>query len=821
MTSSSEANVRETSVSRNWLRRANVAFLMISMFLLWAVSAAAQDQPAGEGVNVGNYNIQQTLEFGGRVTSQVGNPSVYDTFVNLQSGPRLYEHTFSMRSLDHQGVLFDNLNVSSFGYGGDPNSATRLRAYKNKWYDFSATFRRDQNYWDYNLLANPLNPLGSNPTLILTDSPHLFNTVRRMSDYRLTLGPQSRVRLRLGYSHNVSEGPSFSSIHEGTETMLFQSWDTTVNAYQIGLDFKLLPRTSFSYDQFLNYYKGDTSYQDQNFNYMANGIPVDLGIVFNTAASQPCATPVSNAATTPPTAFAACNAFLSYTRSGASRSSTPTEQLSFESNYFRKLNMAGRFIYSAADNDVFGFNESSNLNVSRTRQRALASMGIIGSRRVNTTADWAGTYSVTSKLRIVDEFRFNNFRSPGSYQFTLTSQFARAPLVGGNGSLLAAPAVFSAATCPSPYTAATCPQHASSSGADLSVGADYRFLGQDSKYNTFQIEYDFTQRFGGRLGYRYGHRNVSDFSATFYDEEVYYPGSGAALAQRGDCAVAAACTLMSDGSRVFSGALAANDTERDEEPINENSALISLWVRPTDTLRITFDSEFFYSDRAFTRIDPRHLQQYKLRANYRPRRWATLGLLMNIRENRNNDPQIGNLQHNRSYGFSTALEPNDRYSLDLGYEYNDILSNSNICFALGAGVPTSSVPCPIISGTSPSLGLSRYKNTTNFGYFNLQWKPVRRVTATAGYSIDSTTGQAPILDPSTGLQIVLNPNAPAGPLQYNYHRPALGLALGLTKGLTWRTGWSYYDYDEKALPDPTGPRSFHANLVDLTLRYAF
>ena len=44
------------------------------------------------------------------------------------------------------------------GYGGDPNNASRLRMGKNKWYDFDAIFRRDENVWDHSLLANPLIP---------------------------------------------------------------------------------------------------------------------------------------------------------------------------------------------------------------------------------------------------------------------------------------------------------------------------------------------------------------------------------------------------------------------------------------------------------------------------------------------------------------------------------------------------------------------------------------------------------------------------------------------------------------------------------------
>src|SRR5262249_43826567 len=157
----------------------------------------------------------------------------------------------------------------------------------------------------------------------------------------------SRVRVRLGYSRNVSEGPSYSTTHEGTETQIFQNWKTTANSYQFGVDFHLLPRTTFGYDQFLNIYKGDTSWVDQNFNFMlSNGVPVDLGVVFNTPSTQPCAVPISNAATTPPTANAACNTYLAYSRTGLPRISTPTEQFSFESNYIHNLNVSGRAIYS-------------------------------------------------------------------------------------------------------------------------------------------------------------------------------------------------------------------------------------------------------------------------------------------------------------------------------------------------------------------------------------------------------------------------------------------------------------------------------------------
>src|SRR5208283_1592613 len=110
--------------------------------------------------------------------------------------------------------------------------------------------------------ANPLNPANSVPTMFIGFSPHRVDLTRRMSDARLTLFPQSSVRVRLGYSRNNNEGPSLTTYHQGTEALLFQNFKVTTNAYQGGIDFKVLPRTNISYDQFLNYYKGDTSIGD-------------------------------------------------------------------------------------------------------------------------------------------------------------------------------------------------------------------------------------------------------------------------------------------------------------------------------------------------------------------------------------------------------------------------------------------------------------------------------------------------------------------------------------------------------------------------------
>src|SRR6202789_73723 len=206
------------------VRSIPLAIFVAALFLSPA-ARAQDDSGASKGINSGDYNIHTSIEAGYRASEINGNLNTYDTFENLGSGLRLFDYTLEMRSLDHNGFLFDNLSFSNFGYGGDPNDVTRLRIGKNKLYDFRLLFRRDKNFWDYNLLANPLNPASlnppgslttgcyvgpptaafpqgapascSSPAVAINNSPHSQDLVRRMQDYDLTLLPNSAVQFRL------------------------------------------------------------------------------------------------------------------------------------------------------------------------------------------------------------------------------------------------------------------------------------------------------------------------------------------------------------------------------------------------------------------------------------------------------------------------------------------------------------------------------------------------------------------------------------------------------------------------------------------------
>jgi hypothetical protein len=806
---------------------------LLAALLLSPVSRGQVASSDAKGVDSGNYNIQQTLEFGYRANWVNGSQDAYDTFVNLGPGVRLFNYTLDMRSLDHQGLLFDNLSFSNFGYGGDPDDVSRLHIDKNKWYDFQLLFRRDKNFWDYNLFANPLNPASSNPAIPSTSSPQAMDLVRRMQDYNLTLLPQSRVRFRLGYSRNVDEGPALQSYDSGVLPQFTTAFRTTQNDYHVGIDFRLLPKTTLSYDQFLDYFREDNATADQNLSYLLPGsVPVDLGIVWNTAGNTPCGTPFPS--TTPGFANPGCNGILSYSAVGRPRTFMPTERFSFQSTYFKNLEMSGSIGYSTSDNTIADFNEVLTGLTTRTDTRGSTTSGPAEAKRVSVDADGSAIYSVTERLRILDNFRYDNWRIPGLWNAVLGNQFSTAG--AGFPSMLLpivqfTPATFSA-ICPAPYNAATCPQHASGSGPDIETEMNSQFLGQNLKQNTIQAEYDFTPKLSGHIGYRYTNRKIANFSSSLDTGEIYFPGGPTAtaandyLAARGDCAFPAApaphvlpakCTLQADGSIIATGLDAGSDTSRNVIDINEQAALIGLTARPMDSLRVTGDFEFGYNDYAFTRTSPRQMQSYRIHANYTPRQWVNLDGAIDIEENRDNVYQVNNLEHDRTYSFVVVLSPASKFSFDIGYSYTNVYSQADICFAAsGPGVPAYPA-CPANLGSPvPLTALSFYTSAQHFAYSDLMWKPIKRFTATLGYASTFVGGNT----------LFLSPLQPAGTLVFNYQKPYAMFQFDLYKGISYKTAWNYYGYNGKGPTAvsglaPLGSQDFNGSTATFSFLYSF
>ena len=484
------ARKMSVSISKSLLlniRRAAsaISVIVLTMCAIAGPPALAQDTtppPAAPGDNIRfGYVIHQSVDFGGHIVTQSGSSAMYDTLVNIQSGPRLLDSSFRMTAVDPaHALLFDHLSSNSFGYGGDPVDGTFMNLSKGRIYNFQGSFRRDRQYFDYNLLANPLIPPTSVPFVPALDTPHLYNTVRRMTDVNITLAPLSKVTPRFGYFQNINQGPSLSTVHVSAEGLLVQNWRVSTDVWNAGVDWKPLARTSISFDEFITRYKGNTSWQLTGLNYkLANGTPISLGVDLSSVWNTPCAVPFAANGTV----NSNCNSFIAYTRSAPTRGLYPSEQFRFQSASIPHVAMNGRVLYMGTTSNLVNFNEFFNgLQSARIRQSVMT--GTASARRINVNADYGITWQITHTFGVSDTFDFWYFRQPATNTFTTTTY-------AGASTLL-------------PPGAPT-----------TTVASDYQELNQKTKVNTFIGIWDLDPRARLSAGYRYSSRLITDAGGDF------------------------------------------------------------------------------------------------------------------------------------------------------------------------------------------------------------------------------------------------------------------------------------------------------------------
>jgi hypothetical protein len=830
--------------------------ILVALLLLAApqFALAQDDEEAPEGRVWGDYTVHQSVEFGGRVADVNGSPLLYDTLVNLKSGPRLLGQELSMTSNTHMGGLFDNLYLSSFGFGGDPNDIARLRVEKNKWYNFVGLYRRDENFFDFNLFANPLNlnpgigaalkvnPGGFDPTTMpwYGNSPHLQDITRSMGDFNLTLFPQSAIRFRLGYARNNNAGRLDTTLEAPIRTLMTEYDQSRSDRYQFGVDIRLMERTTISFDEFYEHDKVDPNFRDNNLSFTdqaTGGTPVDIGIPFPPSGCtiNPGVTfPGGNVVVIDP---AKCNIGLfSFSRSGRVRSGIPTSQLSLQSNYFRKLDITASGTYSSGTSNFLNYQEFANYRKGVSLLNATSHTD-----RISGNADLGLTYHLTPAWTVSDKFRWLDWRNPGnSNQLGFTCSAAAAP-----GLTLAT------AGCTTP------------SSSDLFATV----LAEKTYSNTLKVNWAPSRRLSAYLGYRYGRRELTG-------------------ALQGDSANLNSYYLADNG---VPAPLATNDALPallNITKINEHTALGGIVLRPTDAWRVNADVELLSADNAFTNISPRHQQRLRANTTYKVNRWASVNGGVHFIETRNDfaesvnasfnpanpnlfpttgastvPPAYGHKDHWRYYTLGASLHPDRWVGFDFGWTYLDQQINSATCVP-STGLTVQATPATCNGFQSGGLPLLLdYQERTNTGFASLTVRPIHRVALSVGYEITSTAGHNNWLLPggSDGNGILLmtsdvfgntpplagNPITPcpaastavtggcafAGPFPdapfsqaVNWHKPTTGIAIDVAKGVTFKGNYSYYDYNEKetlGLPLVTLPRNFHANTETISLKYVF
>ena len=424
---STAARPKRAYLAPRWSSPMNIKHaIAVALLLALPLLALAQDDDTDKGQTVGAYTVHGSIEFGGRAATIDGNQATYDTFTNLHSGPRLLGQSVSMTAAPGTGGLFDSLFEESFGFGGDPNDLARLRVTKQKWYDFVGLYRRDQNVWDFNLFANPLannntagltNSLGQTSPF-LVNSPHEQITTRNMGDFNLTLLPESKISVRLGYSRNNDSGLIDSSLHEANEIDLTSSNSLMrQDRYQIGVDYKGLERTTISFDQFYEHDHLDYDYLDNPFaGFSVNGVQINPGIALqpnSNMSSSGCVVSGALGYLNGGIVNPKCNnGTYYYNRSDVVKTDIPTSQLSLRSNYFRKLDITADGLYSGATSYLSNYNDVWSGVGTHGGQRLYQIGGPASVQRITGNADLGLVYHLDRSWSVSDKFRWIDWRGP-------------------------------------------------------------------------------------------------------------------------------------------------------------------------------------------------------------------------------------------------------------------------------------------------------------------------------------------------------------------------------------------------------------------------
>ena len=847
-----------------------IAGAMAALMLLATVGiAVAQDAkpaapaPEAKFTTPEGYSSHHTIDMGGRMTNLSGSSAMYDTLVNLQSGPRVEGETFEMHALPgNKHALVDDLSAFGTGFGGDPNIMAKLEASKGKAYEFSGMFRRGRLYSNYDLLANPNIPSGQSIPIgpanartgslawpQVNNSPVMFNIVRRMTDTNLTLRPFDTFTYRFGYSHSTMEGPTLSPSYTIMKyNALLQQYERNGSDDFLGaVDWKPSRETKISVEMQANHYKSDTSFTLDPNGFLvqeADGTPAYLGNFTSltpygvptatTAITAICNTGSMGSAYTSPTVYTilspankpggmpiinpACPVVTSYSRSQPTRIWTPTGTLRLQSSAIKNVSLNGNVHYTDGSSDMPHYNESAQ-GLNGAVRSVVWSGGHATAKRAVVGADFGIAWRATPTVGLADQVTYSSVREPSNSiippQVTLSTAAApnqtinySGPLTTGVGSL--------------PH--------------GINGTLTYNYYGQEYVINNVTASWDASARARFALTYRYENRNI-----------------GQGIPHQGSIPI-----VVSDP---VSGTIS----------INENAGVFNAALHLTKEWDLNGTVEMGYADNAFTAVGQRQFKQYRVHTLYKPKSWATISGSYSDRERHNNTNNnqdvvaagdanysgpINHVDYSRVGSMGLALTPSEHYGVNLNYSYSDVYAATNICYSSGAAAASATTPAiagaaTVTSSGAPNLCVGNatwfardFMNApTQFGSVSLALNPTDKVHANLGYTASAVNGS----------RFFNDAREVNGSMVSTYQSPFVNFSYTMHPGLIWKAQFNYYGYGEggasgsplcstatsltatitpcATIGVPTGmtegtagataPRVFHANNVTLGVHYEF
>ena len=778
--------------------------MLVAMLLAAACIAVAQNPaapaPAARMSVPNGYSIHESADVGGRMSYQVGSGAMYDTMVNLQSGPRVLGETFELHALPGtKNAPLDDLRAFASGFGGDPDNVAKLDFSKSKYYEFSGLFRRDRRYFDYDLLGNPNIPSGQSiavsPSGSLAwpqdlSSPLLFNTVRRMTDTKLTLLPLAKVTFRFVYSQSVMQGPSYTPggyQMAGSYSLILQEYQrNSSDDFTGAADWKPVAGTKLTFEEQIDHYKGDSYFtlapgdfivQESDGTRAAPLITYDSLTPYASSACDATSMGGSPMLTASPTGGAplinaACAVATNYFRSQPTRILYPTEIMRLQSSSIKNIAMNGDIRYTDANMNLPAYYDSfqglttANAAKGTASNRSYLYTGAGSAKREVMALDYGVTWAATKTVSLEEQISYSNVHQPGTT--TMTSETTVSdPAGAGNGTI-------NNLNLKTTNAAAGASTFEGSGAIGVPTPA---YFGQRFTTNNLTVSWDATPRATFSFTYRYQDHLISE----------------------------------GQGSGAHNVPIPANNTTSGLVTIHENGGIFNAAVRPAKNWDLNGSVEAMYNDNAFTPMGFRQLRHFRVHTIYRPKTWATVSGAFNDLErhnNTNNNQSIaGNttayagpldhVDHSRVVSFGTELFPNDRYGLDFSYSYSDVYMTDNICYLANASktLPGAAIPagtaCPNNAATRSGtydVGVAKdFEDApTQFASVVFAYSPVKQVHSNLGFRVSSVNG----------TRFYNDARDVAGSLVSTYQSPYLNLSWESKPGLTWKAEYNFFGYGE-------------------------
>lgn len=282
--------------------------------------------------------------------------------------------------------------------------------------------------------------------------------------------------------------------------------------------------------------------------------------------------------------------------------------------------------------------------------------------------------------------------------------------------------------------------------------------------NLIEADYQLNHRFGFNIGYR------------FTDRRVEIEGADRNLASP-------APTLIS------------------EEFENQTHGLIAGFkAKPINNWVIYGDVEHGKADNVFTRLANYDFTNFRIRTRANVK---TVSFNASIISKSNDNPSrtvelppVSFTAETRSRTFATSIDwsPIQEFAISGGYTFQHLNARTDII------VPVAGARLP---------GISEYFVRDSHFFFDVQARPIKRVSIFASYRINDDDGQGDRV--STRAQDIVT----SYPMQFQ--SPEIKLAIRLTNYIDWNIGYQYYDYKERL----TNPQNYNAHLPYTSLRFYF